>query len=185
MTKTIYRGVHSTSITFANSIKANGAAASPEGRAGAGFYLWSYVSEPTHAVELAEDWHRDCYNRGEYGKCSEPALALLFYEIELDPAEVVNLNSTAHHEIIAAKVGRAGKKAAVSKAWDDHIKGISAFRLEKMGKHLKMVEVQLPVPTTTKDRVYARRQVSLTVGGDSYIVLPNALGELKLVDVRI
>ncbi len=181
MAKTTYRGVHGTCITHAKSIVANGMRAATEGRAGAGAYLWSYASDPDQAIALAEDWHQDDTERGHYQGLKEPGLAVLFFEIDLEPLELVNLNSTAHHELIRKKLGRNKGKSAISKCFDDHIKGIADHRVAEKGITLKMVEATLPYPQSTKQRWDS---VPLTTGGDAYIILYQGLSALRLVDAR-
>lgn len=158
----------------------NGLRASAEGRGGSGAYLWAYVANYSEAVLLAEDWYEDQKAKGTYDRCSEPGMAVLFFEIDLEPLEVLNLNSTVHHETIRAGIQRSRGRTAVSQAIDDHVQGIAEHRLRQRIV-LKLVEVQVPLPLATKAR---RDRASLTVGGDAYIIRQQGLSDLRVVDAK-
>lgn len=180
MTKKTYRGVHGTCVSQAKSIARNGIRASSAGRAGAGAYLWSYVSDPAEAILLAEDWYRDQLDEGRYDKEPEKGMAVLFFELELLPLEFISINTTAHHEMIRGKLARGRGKIDLSKAYDDHIAGLAAHR-KQAGADLKLVETAVPYPKSTKARLGG---VPLTPGADAYIVLHQGLSDLKLFDAR-
>lgn len=179
MTVMTFRGVHSTCLTQAESIVNSGARVSAAGRAGTGFYLWSYSRDSEEAEALARDWYQDQKDDGAYKSFSKQAMVILFYEISLNPLEFLNINSTWHHEQIRKKYGRTKDKAGLSKAYDDHISGIAQDRFEQKKVHLKLIEATLPVPSSTRER---SRGVPLTVGADAYIVLPAGLPNLRLTD---
>lgn len=110
--KRTYRGVHGTCLTLARSVQRIGLRASNEGRAGKGAYLWAYVNDYAEAVALAEDWYRDCLN-GNYARCAEPGRVILFFEIDLLPAETAAFDlhieglATARRQNGANEAGRS------------------------------------------------------------------------------
>lgn len=176
----VFKGVHGTCVSHAESIIKNGIHPTLEGRAGAGVYLWSYINDASEAEHLAADWYADQLDKGAYSGCPKTGRVLLYYEIELEATEAVNINSTAHHELIRRKAQRARGKAGISKVYDDYLNGVSTHRLEKHGVSLKLVEASLPVPNSTRERSPG---LPLTVGADAYIVLATGLPSLKLVEV--
>ena len=178
--KSVFRGVHSTCVSLAESILKTGIRTTPVGRAGAGVYLWAYVNDSTEAKQLAIDWYEDQMRVGAFDQYPKRGRVILYYELELELAEVVNINSTSHHELIRKKAARASSKADISRAYDDHLTGISEHRRVKLGAPLKLVEATLPVPNSTRDRSSG---IPLTVGADAYIVLSTGIPSLKLVDV--
>lgn len=178
MTLIVYKGVHSTCLSQAESISRVGIRPSPAGRAGAGAYLWAYDTDPTEAEALARDWYQDSLVARDYDKYPKKSRVLLYFEIELGELEWLNVNSTWHHERIRVKAARAKDKANISKAYDDHIEGIAKSRWENRKILLKVVESSLPVPMATRSRTSG---TPLTVGADAYIVLPAGIPFLKLV----
>jgi hypothetical protein len=178
--KTAYFGVHGTCLTFADTIQKEGVRASLAGRAGAGFYLWSYINDDGRASELAEDWYQDQLDHGAYSGQNQNGV-LLYYIIWLLRAETVNLNSTAHHEAIRSKLERGRGKVSFSQAYNDHIQGL-AEAYAKLGNQLKLVEATVPYPQSTKAR--RRSDDQLTTGGDAYIIQEPGLVDLELIDIR-
>ncbi|MBL8390037.1 MAG: hypothetical protein JNK17_17645 [Hydrogenophaga sp.] len=166
---------------MAESIVKTEIRATTVGRAGAGVYLWAYVNDASEAEHLAIDWYEDQSSAKVFERHPKQGRVLLYYELELEPQEVVNINTTYHHELIRKKVARGRSRSDISRAYDDHISGISEHRLEKFGVPLKLVEASLPVPNATRERSSG---VPLTVGADAYIVLATGISSLKLVDVK-
>ena len=138
------------------------------------------MNDSTEAEHLAADWYEDQVAARAFERYPRQGRVLLYYELDLEPHEVVNINSTWHHELIRRNLGRGRGKADISKAYDDHIHGISEHRLTKLGAPLKLVEASLPVPNATRGRSSG---APLTVGADAYIVLATGIPSLKLVDV--
>ena len=175
------RGIHATSISYAKTILNDGPKSVQGGRAGSGFYLWSYFSNRKHAIELARDWHEWKLEAGSYADCAERGFAFLDCEISVDPKAYVNLNQALHHETLRVNRDRLPRGEDPARVYDEYVNGLSMFRQEKFGTPLKIVEAMVPFPLATKRR---HDGPPLTPGADAYIVLPTGLSELVVVDVN-
>lgn len=177
------KGAHGTCLSNAEDILKKGIEASSTGRAGGGFYLWSYISDKDNAASLAEDWYRDRLDFGSYKKCAKKDLVVLFYEIDVDDLSWLNINSIGHREALRKLATRARDKVDNSKVYDGYFAQISARRAElTKGVGLQIVETVVPVPHTTKKEKPGSNP--LTVGAEAYIVLPAGLSKLKLIEAR-
>lgn len=174
-----FRGLHGTCVSHARSILSNGVKAAHGGRAGAGFYLWAYISDSSRAAELAEDWYHWKLGSHDYDICTERGFALLTCEIEIDGNAYLNLNQARHHETLRTIKARLPEGEEQARVYDEYLASQSAFRLKQYGVPLKVVEAMVPFPQATKKR---HDGPPLTPGADAYIVLHQGLSELLVVD---